>query len=198
VVDSDELDARTRALIDRGELERATELVLRAYGPELVRWLCSSLPSEADAHDAFSQTSEALWKSLRGFDGRCSVRTWCYMLARQAASRVRTQPRRDHELLVSQIPSLLHAMTHVWTASLGGAAQAREVYAEIRQTLDDDDRTLVALRVDRGLAWREIALILLGEGAADDELTRQAATLRKQFERVTQRLRELADERLSD
>ena len=198
MVDSDELDARTRALIDRGELERATELVLRTYGPELVRWLCSGLPSEADAHDAFSQTSEALWKSLRGFDGRCSVRTWCYMLARQAASRVRTQPRRDHELLVSQIPSLLHAMTHVWTASLGGAAQAREVYAEIRQTLDDDDRTLVALRVDRGLAWREIALILLGEGAADDELTRQAATLRKQFERVTQRLRELADERLSD
>ena len=198
MVDSDELDARTRALIDRGELERATELVLRAYGPELVRWLCSSLPSEADAHDAFSQTSEALWKSLRGFDGRCSVRTWCYMLARQAASRVRAQPRHDHELLVSQIPSLLHAMTHVWTASLAGAAQAREVYAEIRQALDDDDRTLLALRVDRGLAWREIALILLGEGAADDELTRQAATLRKQFERVTQRLRELADERLSD
>jgi RNA polymerase sigma-70 factor (ECF subfamily) len=195
-VDGDELDARTRALIERGEIDRATEKVLRAYGPELARWLRSMLPVEADAHEAFSRLSEELWKSLRRFDGRCSVRTWCYMLARSAASHVRAQPRRDRELLVSQVPSILHAMTHVWTESLGDAVHAREVYIEIRQALDADDQILLALRIDRDLSWREIAYVLLGEDAGDDEVTRRAAALRKQFERVKEQLRELAAARM--
>jgi RNA polymerase sigma-70 factor (ECF subfamily) len=195
-VDADELDARTRALIERGEIDRATEKVLRAYGPELARWLRSMLPVEADAHEAFSRLSEELWKSLRRFDGRCSVRTWCYILARSAATHVRAQPRRDRELLVSTVPSILHAMTHVWSASLGDAVRARDVYVEIRQALDADDQILLALRVDRDLSWREIAYVLLGEDAGDDEVTRRAAALRKQFERVKERLRELAAARM--
>lgn len=195
-MDADELDARTRALIERGEIDRATEKVLRAYGPELARWLRSMLPVEADAHEAFSRLSEELWKSLRRFDGRCSVRTWCYILARSAATHVRAQPRRDRELLVSTVPSILHAMTHVWSASLGDAVRARDVYVEIRQALDADDQILLALRVDRDLSWREIAYVLLGEDAGDDEVTRRAAALRKQFERVKERLRELAAARM--
>jgi RNA polymerase sigma-70 factor (ECF subfamily) len=197
-VETDELDARTRALIERGELERATERVLRAYGGELARWLCSILPVEADAQEAFSRMSEELWKSLPRFDGRCSVRTWCYMLARHAASRVRANPRNDRELLVSQIPSIQHAMTDAWSTSLVEAKRVRDVYAEIRSTLDDDDQTLLALRVDRDLSWREIAIVLLGEDAAADEVDKKAASLRKQFERVKERLKQLAAERDED
>ena len=83
----DPRDAELRGLITRGEHERATEEALRSYGPELIGWLCSILPSNADAHDAFSRMSEELWKSLGRFDGRCAVRTWCYMLARHARLR---------------------------------------------------------------------------------------------------------------
>jgi len=197
-VDGDELDARTRALIERGEIERATERVLRAYGGELARWLYSILPVEADAQEAFSRMSEELWKSLSRFDGRCSVRTWCYMLARHAAGRVRASPRKDRELLVSQIPSIQHAMTDAWSTSMVEAKRVRDVYAEIRSTLDDDDQTLLALRVDRDLSWREIAIVLLGEDAAADEVDKKAASLRKQFERVKERLKQLAAERDED
>jgi RNA polymerase sigma-70 factor (ECF subfamily) len=193
-----ELDVQVRARIEAGDLDGATAETLRTYGPELIGWLCSVLPGEADAHEAFSWLSEELWKSLTRWGGRCSIRTWCYMLARHATVRVRTQPRRQHELLVSQVPSIAHAVTHVWNTSRANASQVQDVYAEIRRSLDDDDQTLLVLRVDRDLAWRDIAIVLLGEDAATEEVTKKAATLRKQFERVKERLRTLASEKLGE
>lgn len=195
---TDPFDDKLRGLVDRGEIDRATEDAIRAYGPELIGWLRAILPTEGDAHDAYSRMSEELWKSLPRFDGRCSVRTWCYMLARHAASRVHAQPRRQHEVLVSQIPSLVHAVTHVWNTTHRNAAQVQDVYAEIRGSLDEEDQVLLVLRVDRNLPWRDIALVLLGADADADAVTKRAAALRKQFERVKLRLRELAAERLRD
>jgi RNA polymerase sigma-70 factor, ECF subfamily len=180
----DPRDAELRELITRGDHERATEEALRSYGPELIGWLCSILPTTADAHDAFSRMSEELWKSLGRFDGRCAVRTWCYMLARHAAARIRGRSGKRREVLVSQIPSLQDAK------------RTRDVYAEIRTELDEEDQTLLVLRVDRNLAWRDIAQVLLGETARPSELTRKSSALRKQFERVKDRLRLLADKRL--
>jgi RNA polymerase sigma-70 factor (ECF subfamily) len=189
-------EAELRALIAQGNFDRATEGTLRTYGPELIGWLCASLPSAADAYDAFSRMSEDLWRSLRRFDGRCSVRTWCYMLARHASARVRGRADRNREVLVSQIPSIVQAVAHVWNTTRRNDQHVRDVYAEIRTALDDDDQTLLVLRVDRNLPWRDIAIVLLGADAGDDELTRKAAALRKQFERVKDRLRELAAEHL--
>lgn len=194
----DAIDVQLRALVARGELDRATEQALRAYGPELIGWLTATLPADVDAYEAFSWMSEELWKSLRRFDGRCSLRTWCYMLARHASVRVRNAPRRQHEQLVSHVPSLAHAVTHVWNTTRANALHQQDVYAEIRRALDDDDQLLLVLRVDKDLAWRDIAHVLLGEEAAADDVTKKAATLRKQFERVKDRLRELAAERLKD
>jgi RNA polymerase sigma-70 factor (ECF subfamily) len=191
-------EAELRALIDRSEIDRATELTIRIYGPELIGWLCSILPVEADAHDAFSRMSEELWRSFQRFDGRCSVRTWCYMLARYAASYVRARPRNQREVLVSQVPSLVGAVAHMWNTTRRGEYHAETVYAEIRGQLDDSEQTLLVLRVDRNLAWRDIAIVLLGESADADAVARKAASLRKQFERVKQRLRELAAARLRE
>jgi RNA polymerase sigma-70 factor (ECF subfamily) len=192
------VDDEVREALARGDIDGATEHVIRTYGPELIGWLSSILPGDGDAHDAFSRFSEELWRSLTRFDGRCSVRTWCYMLAKQAAGRLRAQPRREHELLVSTVPSLVHAVTHVWNTTRVNARRAEDVYTEIRNELAEDDQILLVLRVDRDLAWRDIAIVMLGEDAGDEELTRKAAALRKQFERVKEQLRVLAAERLGD
>lgn len=192
----EDVEQAIRAHLAAGAVDDATDRALRAYGPELASWLRSALPAEADAEDAFAWLAEELWRSLARFDGRCSLRTWCYMLARHATVRVRRQPRHRHEQLVSSVPSIQHAVTHVWNTSRVNAARERDVYAEIRRSLDDEDQLLLVLRVDRDLAWRDIALVVLGEGASDDELTTKAAALRKQFERVKARLKQLAAEKL--
>lgn len=191
----DPKDEELKALVAAGEHERATEGAIRLYGPELVGWLCSVLPSEADAQDAFSRASIELWQSLRRFDGRCSVRTWCYMLARHAAVKVRSRVA-SREVLVSQVPSLVGAVSHVWNTTRRGRAEAADVYTQIRNELDEEDQILLVLRVDKDLAWRDIAQVLLGEEAPAEELQRKAAALRKQFERVKERLKTLAAERL--
>ena len=191
-------EVQLRALIDRGDFDQATERTIRIYGPELIGWLCSILPVEADAHDAFSRMSEELWRSFQRFDGRCSVRTWCYMLARFAAAYVRARPRHQREVLVSQVPSLVGAVAAVWNTTRRGEQHAENVYAEIRSQLDDSEQTLLVLRVDRNLSWRDIAIVLLGETADATAIARKAASLRKQFERVKQRLRALAADRLRD
>lgn len=191
-------DDEVRALLAEGAFDRATDETIRRFGPELVGWLCAMLPIDGDAHDAFSLMSEALWKSLRQFDGRCSVRTWCYMLARQAASRVREQPRRTHESLVSSIPSVAHAVTHVWNTARAHELRVQDVFARLREQLSEDDQVLLVLRVDRDLPWRDIAMVMLGESASPDELARKAAALRKQFERVKATLRALAADQLRE
>jgi RNA polymerase sigma-70 factor, ECF subfamily len=194
----DDREVALRDLLESGDIDGATERAIRAYGPELVGWLCSTLPSEADAYDAFSWLCEQLWRSLRGFDGRCSVRTWCYMIGRAAASRVRSAPRHQREVLVSELPSIVHACDDVWNTTKVGARRAEDVYAQLRLELGEEDQTLLVLRVDRGLNWAEIALVLLGEQAEADAVKKKAATLRKQFERLKERLKELAAERLKD
>ena len=50
---------------------------------------------------------------------------------------------------------------------------------------------LLGLRLDRQMAWTEIARIL---GSEEDSLAREAAALRKRFERLKIRLRELLRE----
>lgn len=197
---TDDDDATVRALIASGEIDRATTDTLRVYGPELIGWMCSMLPGEADAHEAFSWMSEQLWKSLPRWEARCSLRTWCYMLARHAVIRTRTRSRSrlGREDLVASVPSIAHAVTHVWNTSRANAAQTQSVYTEIRNTLDDDEQTLLVLRVDRSLAWRDIAIVLLGEEASKEDIAAKAASLRKQFERMKERLRSLAAEKLRD
>jgi RNA polymerase sigma-70 factor (ECF subfamily) len=65
----------------------------------------------------------------------------------------------------------------------------------LREQLDPDDQMLLVLRVDRGMAWRDLAMAMAGEVELDDAaLEREAARLRKAFERVKDDLRRMATE----
>lgn len=61
--------------------------------------------------------------------------------------------------------------------------------AEARRGMTPEEQTLLILRVDRGLAWRDIAVVLAGEGGESGDAEREAA-LRKRFERLKDKLRE--------
>lgn len=74
----------------------------------------------------------------------------------------------------------------------------RAEVAALRAELDEDDRMLLTLRVDRGLPWRELAQVFAeGDDAVLDAaaLERQAAALRKRYERLKRRIRALAQAR---
>src|SRR5689334_3994812 len=133
------------------------EDVLREHGPEIFGWMLATLGTEAEAADAFSLFSEDLWRSLARHQGRCSIRTWCYMIARHAVSRAielrlrgRTTPLSDvpASRLVAPLrdPTLRYLCTDV-----------KQGVRALRERLELDDQTLLVLRVDKDLGWRDIA-----------------------------------------
>ncbi len=74
--------------------ESRFEEALGTYGAALER-LARAYEADADTRrDLIQEILIALWRSLAGFDGRCSLRTWVYRVAHNtAASHVGRQLR---------------------------------------------------------------------------------------------------------
>jgi RNA polymerase sigma-70 factor (ECF subfamily) len=184
-----ELDGRVRSLLAAGDTSGAATLVLRELGPEVLGFL-SGVLGDADADEVYSALSERLWKSLRGFEGRCSLRTWTYVLARREITRFRKGMRRHAEgrVPLSELKEVL-AVPRSRSRSALATHKQRQLTA-LRDELPIEDRTLLILRVDRKLAFDEIALAFADnpEVFAEVDRKREAARLRKRFQLVKQRL----------
>src|SRR4051794_18563517 len=77
----------------RQDMEASASFVYEAYGPEIYSFLLVQFHGHApSAEDVFSQFNEDFWRGLPKFGWRCSMRAWCYKLARSAASRYRRTP----------------------------------------------------------------------------------------------------------
>lgn len=181
-----ELEGRLTALLGQGALAEAATEIVRGYGPSILGYLATVLRDEDAARDAFSAFGEELWRALPRFAGRSSVKTWAYAIAYHCALRHRRgQARRRTRPLRSSEYSRLAASIH--TASRGFARTAADRQLDVlRQALDDEEQTLLILRLDRHMSWAEIAQVLGTDGAA-------LPALRKRFQRLKDRLRQLAD-----
>jgi RNA polymerase sigma-70 factor (ECF subfamily) len=179
-----EVEARCLEALDRGDHAGAATAVVREYGPQLLGYLCSVLRSEADAGEVFSMFSEDLWRGLPGFRRECPLRVWCYRLAWHAAARFLRDPYRGRGRRL-ETNELSRLVEEVRSSVFLGRDQARQATLDrLRASLTPDERTLLVLRLDRGLSWSEVALVLAEElGQPVDE-----PTLRKRFERLKDKL----------
>jgi RNA polymerase sigma-70 factor, ECF subfamily len=175
-----------------GRLSEAASRAIEAYGHEIFGYLVSIQRSDSEAQDAFSRACEALWLGMARFEGRASMRTWFYMLARHAALRSSQAARRAARgcIPAAHAEHLTAALRSSTLPYLRTANRHR--FATLRDNLCEADRTLLILRVDRGLAWNEIACVLAGEALADDQVRRAAARLRKRFQPLKEELRGMA------
>ncbi|HEX7699161.1 MAG TPA: sigma factor [Kofleriaceae bacterium] len=171
----------------------AATRIFDAYGAELFGFLTHLLGNESDAGEVFSQVAEDLWKGLPTYALRCTARTWIYVLGRHAASRYRRTPwnrgeRRTTDSRIASMVDLARSRTQPWLRT-----EVKDKFRMLRDSLDDDDRTLLALRVDRDLAWEEIALVMLGvEDPEPKQVTRETDRLRKRFQLLKADLRKKA------
>ena len=187
------LEAKVRLSCERGAHDQATTDALSGYGGEVLRFLCATYKSEADASEIFSVFAEDLWKGLPGFHWECSLRTWSYVLARRAAARVLREKWRARAVLGSS-PAIANVVQEIRTETLAYLrTETKTRLRALRDSLDEDDRTLLMLRVDRALAWDELARVFAGPDLDADAQKREAARLRKRFQLVKTRLREMAE-----
>jgi RNA polymerase sigma-70 factor (ECF subfamily) len=189
----DALEARIRAACAGERWSEAATAALEGYGDELLGYLVALARNETDANDAFSTFAEDMWKGLPRFGWQSSFRTWAYTLARHALSRVRRDAfrRRGVALEDAHVAALVEK-TRTRTAEFL-QTEVRDKLAEIRAQLDPDDQTLLILRINRGLTYREIARVLDGEVVESDDaaLGRRANALRKRLERLTSEIKVL-------
>lgn len=72
-----------------------------SYGAAMER-LARAYEADADRRrDLVQEIHIALWRSFAGFDGRCSLRTWVYRVAHNAATSYVMRQRRNNAPLVS-------------------------------------------------------------------------------------------------
>ncbi len=190
------LEETIRGHCDAEHFSEAVTAAVRGFGPEILGYLVAMSKIETDANDAFSLFCEDVWRGLPRFRWASSFRTWSYTLARHALFRVARDPERRHPKVgISGSPQLAELAVQVRTTTmLAMRTEAKSKIAELREHLDPDDRTLLILRIDRRLAWQEIARVMADEELPAAEVTKAAAMLRKRFERVKDRLRKLAAE----
>jgi RNA polymerase sigma-70 factor (ECF subfamily) len=187
-----DLDAEIRGLVAGGETVPAATRTVEKLGPPIFGYLCSLL-EEDDAKEVFSMWAEDVWRGLASFRGESSIKTWSYRLAWHASCRFRRDAfRKRREAIPTSAASRLAASV----ASKSGMAPGsrRERLQKLRAMLAPEEQSLLVLRVDRELDWDEIATVLSLDGAP---VTSPA--LRKRFERLKEKLAELArSERLID
>lgn len=194
-----EAEAQVRALCEGGEPTAAATLGIEAYGPEILGYLLAVTRDETDAHDAFALFSEDLWRGLPSFRWDSTLRTWSYTLARHALHRLRRDPHRraNRRVPLSRSPEVYDVAERVRTAtSVYLRTDVKDQVAALREELDPEDQTLFILRINRKMAWSDIARIMAEDADADeDELKRTAARLRKRFERAKELLKQKVRER---
>jgi RNA polymerase sigma-70 factor, ECF subfamily len=197
--DREDVEREIRAHCEAGQLEKAATRLLESYGPEIFRFLMSRLRDDDAANDVFSQFTEDVWRGLGGFRWQCSVRAWSYTVARHGASRyiADARRRRAREAPLSRAGPLSAIGHKIRTQTMVAMrTESKNKMAELRDQLPIDDQTLLILRITRKLDWKEIARVMIdppeGREPSDREIDQGAARLRKRFQGVKEKLRQMA------
>jgi RNA polymerase sigma-70 factor (ECF subfamily) len=186
------LEARIRACADARDYDQATRLALQGYGPELLRFIAAMTRDDATAADVFSRASEDIWRGLPGMAWQSTFRTWAFTLTRHACYRhLRGPKRRPASLSQTDIEGVVAA---VRTATLPYLrTEMKDRFRQLRESLSLEEQELLTLRIDRAFEWGDIAEIVAGGPLQSAARSRASAACRKRFERITDKLRELAE-----
>jgi RNA polymerase sigma-70 factor (ECF subfamily) len=197
-VDDERDERECRQAFDAEDYVRAATLAIERYGREIMAFLLARLRRRSDAEEVFAMFAEKLWIGLASFEWRCSLKTWCYRIARNAANDFATAAynRTGRHVALSQHEALAQLVDRTRSSTtLYRQTGAREQIRKLRESLSPDDQMLLLLRVDKRMDFRDIAIAMgHGETLEPVEVERDAARLRKRFERVKERLREMAKE----
>ena len=181
------MEERLSSLLRDHARDGLAALAVESYGSELYGFLVHVVGEPVGAADVFAQMVEDLWRGLSGFHGGCSVRTWLYRLAYHAAVR-HPGPWSGTPPAGSPVPPQLIAAARTMTAAWRSEVDDR--WRALRRELSPEDRALLVLRVDRDLAWPDIAEVMRSEGEdSAGAVTGEAARLRTRFQRLKDQLR---------
>lgn len=153
------------------EFGRALERLARGY--------------EADPNlrsDLLQEIHLALWRSLAGFDGRCSMRTWVYRVAHNAASSYVTRRRRTRAANVTSLEEVADMIAAENPEQVASETQAIDQLAKLIQSLNPLDRQVILLYLEDLDAAGISEITGMSAGAITTRIHRIKTILAKRFQ----------------
>jgi RNA polymerase sigma-70 factor (ECF subfamily) len=176
--------------------EEAFGLLIAQYSQPLFTLIARSLNDPADAADITQEVFIKVFRSIRGFQGESSLRTWLYRIAlHEASNQRRWWSRHKKQELTIDTPTgsgesedgeeglCLSAMLADGNASPYHQAERGELKARVEDALrklPEAFRTVVVLREMEGFSYDEIAdVVQVPAGTVKSRLTRGRAALKE-------------------
>jgi RNA polymerase sigma-70 factor, ECF subfamily len=182
-----DIGPRIRELVAKGEHHAAATAAIEALGPAVLGYLRALHGDPDDADDVFQRWAEDLWRGVTELRGEYGVRGWAYRLAWHASARFRREAWRRRR---TRLPTSAASRLAVSVARSTPAGLRDERLEILGRDLDAEDRTLLFLRLDLEMSWDEIAEVFAKEGT-----DATPAALRKRYQRLKQKLGDLAREK---
>jgi RNA polymerase sigma-70 factor (ECF subfamily) len=128
--------------------EELYEEAVASFGPALER-LARGYEADPDKRrDLLQEIHVALWRSLSGFDGRCSLRTWVYRVAHNRAVSYVRWDRSRNSVPVVEIDEADTSRTTEDREAVVDRMRAQERLLLLIQKLPPLDRQIVLLYLE--------------------------------------------------
>ncbi len=190
-------DAQIVAMVAQGETKDAMEAIVDVHGGAIFGYLLGLSKDEDLAMEVFQNFCVDVLAGLGSFGGRSALRTWLHAVARNAFFKFqrRASHKRERQLETQQEAALRAQWGRTATA-IWRRTSARGWLWEQIQAFPDEDRELLMLRIAQNMSWKEIAQVTAQADIAEDPAAFKARTaaLRKRFERLKKKLRQLRDQ----
>lgn len=162
----------------RGGDRAAMEAVLGSVAPSIRRFALRMCRNEADADDVLQDALLSIAQHLDGYEGRSSLASWAFAIARSACSRKRrgkkNEPTEGEHELVGHASDAPAPDEHAASRQLG------ELVTRSLDELSDEHREVLLLRDVEGLTAAEAATVLgISVDALKSRLHRARAALRE-------------------
>ena len=162
-------DHGIKKALRRGDHRRALELLARAHAPGLGRLCFAMTGDQAEAEELTQEILITAYGAMASFEGRSSVRTWLYTIARRTCSKaLQKQRRRRMILAAADLPRAREPRPHLQEEGLEARRQLQRAMAQLSEVQQE----VLLLHFLVGLSYREVGGVC---GVREDTARQRAA-----------------------
>jgi len=166
--------------LDRAGQDERYRGAAAEYGPALERLARAVEADAAERRDLLQEIHLAVWRSMAGFDGRCSMRSWVYRVAHNAAASHVMRRRRAPKGV--SIEELVLADDGANPEEIAGEKQALERLMAMIRALKAPDAQVMLLYLEDLDAAAIGEITGMSPGAIATKIHRIKALLAKRFQ----------------
>ena len=194
------LEQDVRDLLARNtpdDTQRGVELAMGHYGQRLCAFILNLVRDPAVAADVQQELWLAVFLHAPAFRWESSFKGWLYLLARRTAVKAAQKGQARQKLAGTPLSQAAESKLRAHLQTSVAEWQKDDFKAkfrDLRRKLPEKDQSLLVMRSDQEMPFRDIVYALAepDEVLTPAELKTRETTLMKRFQRVKQRLYQLA------